>query len=93
MLLQMHDKRPYASTPEEIAELARELRDANYRIETSRDGVHIFAKHFHAVEQDAMALFPHLDVAGNVGYALRRLAKADRAARVADRVVSEVSTA
>lgn len=61
-LLQIHDKRPYSSTPAEIAELARELRDANFRIETTQDGVHIFAKHFHAVEKDAMALFPHLNV-------------------------------
>lgn len=61
-LLQVHDKRPYAATPAEIAELARELRDANFRIETTQDGVHIFAKHFHAVEKDAMALFPHLNV-------------------------------
>jgi dihydropteroate synthase-like protein len=68
-LLQAHDKRPYASTPEEIAELARELRDANYRIETARDGVHIFAKHFHAVEPDAMALFPHLSVEHDGGHA------------------------
>lgn len=61
-LLQVHDKRPYASTPGEIAELASELRDANFRIETSTDGVHIFARHFHAVEKDAMSLFPHLNV-------------------------------
>lgn len=61
-LLQVHDKRPFASTPAEIAELARELRDPNFRIETTQDGVHIFAKHFHAVEKDAMALFPHLNV-------------------------------
>jgi dihydropteroate synthase-like protein len=61
-LLQVHDKRPYASAPAEIAELARELRDSNFRIETTQDGVHIFAKQFHAVEKDAMALFPHLNV-------------------------------
>ncbi len=61
-LLQVHDKRPYAATPAEIAELARELRDSNFRIETTQDGVHIFAKRFHAVEKDAMALFPHLNV-------------------------------
>ena len=35
-LLQMHDRKPYAATPEEIAALARELRDANFRIEVRR---------------------------------------------------------
>ncbi|MDJ0448881.1 DUF6513 domain-containing protein [Methylocystis sp. JR02] len=61
-LLQVHDKRPYSATPEEIAELARELRDVNYRIDVTRDGVHVFAKNFHCVETDAMSLFPHLNV-------------------------------
>jgi dihydropteroate synthase-like protein len=68
-LLQVHDKRPYGSTPEEIAELARELRDSNYRVEVANDGVHIFAKHFHAVEPDAMSLFPHLNVENDGGHA------------------------
>ncbi|WP_442756429.1 DUF6513 domain-containing protein [Methylocystis sp. JAN1] len=61
-LLQVHDRRPYATTPEEIAELARELRDANFRIDVTLDGVHVFAKNFHCVEKDAMSLFPHLNV-------------------------------
>jgi dihydropteroate synthase-like protein len=61
-LLQMHDKRPFAATPEEIAELARELRDGNFRIEVSRDGVHVFARSFHRVAQDAMSLFASLGV-------------------------------
>lgn len=68
-LLQVHDKRPYAATPEEIAELARELRDVNYRIDVTRDGVHVFAKNFHCVETDAMSLFPHLNVAQDGAHA------------------------
>ncbi|MGJ0508430.1 MAG: DUF6513 domain-containing protein [Methylocystis sp.] len=68
-LLQVHDRRPWSSTPGEIAELARELRDANFRIETSSDGVHVFARQFHAVETDAMALFPHLNVAHDGAHA------------------------
>ncbi len=57
-LLQIHDKRPFASTPDEIAELARALRDANFRIETAEDGIHIFARDFHRVAQSALELFP-----------------------------------
>lgn len=68
-LLQVHDKRPYSATPEEIAELARELRDVNYRIDVTRDGVHVFAKNFHCVETDAMSLFPHLNVAQDGAHA------------------------
>lgn len=61
-LLQLHDRRPYAATPLEIAELARELRDSNFRIDTTQDGVHIYAKRFHHVAGNAMSLFPHLGV-------------------------------
>lgn len=61
-LLQLHDRRPYAATPEEIAELARDLRDSNFRIDVTREGVHVFAKRFHHVARDAMSLFPYLGV-------------------------------
>ncbi|GLI94056.1 DUF6513 domain-containing protein [Methylocystis echinoides] len=87
-LLQVHDRRPFSSTPGEIAELARELRDSNFRIETSHDGVHIFAKHFHAVEQDAMSLFPHLNVEHDGGHAFylgTELMKAELAFRLGKR--------
>jgi dihydropteroate synthase len=68
-LLQIHDKRPWSATPAEIAELARELRDANFRIEVAQDGVHIFAKHFHELAQDAMSLYPNLGVEQDGGHA------------------------
>jgi dihydropteroate synthase-like protein len=68
-LLQMHDKRPYAATPDEIAELARELRDANFRIEVAQDGIHVFARNFHALASDAMSLFPKLNVEADGAHA------------------------
>ncbi|MBI1869289.1 MAG: dihydropteroate synthase [Methylocystis sp.] len=61
-LLQVHDKKPFASTPLEIAELARQLSDANFRIETAEDGIHIYARDFHLVAADAMSLFSQLGV-------------------------------
>lgn len=68
-LLQAHDKRPYAATPDEIAELARSLRDQNFRIEVAEDGVHIFARGFHRVAADAMSLYPSLGVEKDGGHA------------------------
>ncbi|HEY8162251.1 MAG TPA: DUF6513 domain-containing protein [Methylocystis sp.] len=87
-LLQVHDKRPYSATPEEIAELARELRDVNYRIDVTRDGVHVFAKNFHCVETDAMSFFPHLNVAHDGAHAFylgAELMKAELAYKLAKR--------
>jgi dihydropteroate synthase-like protein len=87
-LLQVHDKRPYVSTPDEIAELARELRDANFRIEVAEDGVHIFARGFHELATDAMSLFPHLHVEKDGAHAFylgTELMKAELAFRLAKR--------
>jgi len=87
-LLQVHDKRPYAATPSEIAELARELRDENFRIEVAADGIHIYARGFHRVAQDAMSLFPELGVAKDGAHAFylgAELMKAEIAFRLGKR--------
>lgn len=87
-LLQIHDKRPFASTPAEIAELAKELRDANFRIETAEDGIHIYARGFHRVAKDAMSLFPQLGVERDGAHAFylgTELMKAEIAFRLGKR--------
>ena len=62
LLLQVHDRAPFAQTPAEIAALAAEVRDANYRIATAADGIHVFRQNMHAVVQAAMDAFPALGV-------------------------------
>ncbi|CAN2535362.1 hypothetical+protein [Methylocapsa aurea] len=87
-LLQIHDKRPYAATPDEIAELARQLRDENFRIEVAEDGIHIYARDFHRVAQDAMSLFPELGVEKDGAHAFylgAELMKAEMAFRLGKR--------
>ncbi|MBY6243282.1 DUF6513 domain-containing protein [Methylosinus sp. Sm6] len=87
-LLQIHDKRPYAATPDEIAELARELRDENFRIEVAADGIHIYARDFHRVARDAMSLFPELGVekdGAHAFYLASELTKAEIAFRLGKR--------
>jgi dihydropteroate synthase-like protein len=61
-LLQLHDAAPYPSSPQEIAEIARDVRDANFRIATAEDGIHIFNRSGHHVARDAFSLFPKLGV-------------------------------
>jgi dihydropteroate synthase-like protein len=87
-LLQIHDKRPFSATPEEIAELARELRDANFRIEVAEDGIHIYARNFHRVGPDAMSLFSSLGVEKDGAHAFylgTELMKAETAFRLGKR--------
>ncbi len=40
-LLQLHDRRPFPNTPQDIADLAAQVRDKNFRIETAADGIHV----------------------------------------------------
>ena len=46
-LLQVHDVKPHAATPQELAEQAATIRDRNYRIETAADGVHLYNRDAH----------------------------------------------
>ena len=68
-LLQLHDLKPYPSSSQEIAEIAAEVRDANFRIATAEDGVHIFNRDGHHVAQDAFSLFPKLGVEADGAHA------------------------
>lgn len=68
-LMALHDRKGFASTPEEIAALARHIRDANYRIEVAEDGIHIYNRDGHHVGQDPFELFPHIDTRADPGHA------------------------
>jgi dihydropteroate synthase-like protein len=61
-LLALHDRKPFPNTPGEIAELAAQVKDANFRIEVAEDGIHVYNRDSHRVAQDAMSLFAGLSV-------------------------------
>ncbi len=61
-LLQLHDRRPFPNSADEIAELAAEVRDRNFRIETAEDGIHVYNRAGRHVARDALSLFPKLGV-------------------------------
>jgi len=68
-LMALHDLKPFPYTPEEVAELASEVRDPNYRIVVSREGVHLYNRDVSVCDRDPYAFFPHLDVEGDAGHA------------------------
>ncbi|MEJ2378958.1 MAG: DUF6513 domain-containing protein [Pseudolabrys sp.] len=91
-LLQLHDRKPFPNTPQEIAELAGEVRDGNFRIETAEDGIHVYAKGLHHVGTDALSLFPRLGVAADGAHAFylgTELAKAEIAWRLGKRYMQD----
>lgn len=61
-LLQLHDRKPFPNAPGEIVELAAQVRDPNFRIETAQDGIHVYNREGHHVAQEAFALFSRLKV-------------------------------
>ena len=91
-LLQLHDRKPFPNSPEEIAELAAQVKDANFRIEAAEDGVHIYTRGLHHVTQDVFSLFPALGIANDGPHAFylgAELAKAEIAWRLGKRYIQD----
>jgi dihydropteroate synthase-like protein len=91
-LLSLHDRRPFPNTPREIAELAAQMRDDNFRVEVADDGIHVYNRHGHHVAQDAMSLYPKLGVAADGAHAFylgTELMKAEIAWRLGKRYAQD----
>jgi dihydropteroate synthase-like protein len=91
-LVQLHDRAPFPSTPQDIAELAAQVRDANFRIETAEDGIHVYNRDGHYVAQDAFSLFPKLGLERDAPHAFylgAELMKAEIAWRLGKRYVQD----
>jgi dihydropteroate synthase-like protein len=91
-LLQLHDRTPFPNTPQEISELAAQVKDANFRIEIAEDGIHVYNRDGHHVAQDAFSLFPKLGVGGDAPHAFylgAELMKAEIAWRLGKRYAQD----
>ncbi len=91
-LLQLHDRRPFPNSAQEIAELAAQVTDGNFRIETAQDGIHVYARGVHHVATDAFALFAKLGVERDGAHAFylgAELTKAEIAWRLGKRFVQD----
>ncbi len=91
-LMSLHDRRPFPNTPREIAELAAQVRDDNFRIEVADDGIHVYNRRRHHVAQDAMSLYAKLGVAADGAHAFylgTELMKAEIAWRLGKRYAQD----
>lgn len=91
-LLQVHDRKPFTATTEDIEALAASVRDANFRIATGEDGIHIFNNKGHAMVQDAFELFEGLGVENDGAHAFylgAELMKAEIAWRLGKRYAQD----
>ncbi len=91
-LLQVHDRKPFPFTTNDIEALASTVRDANFRIMTAADGVHVFNARGHLTGQDTFSFFPDLDVATDGAHAFylgAELTKAEIAWKLGKRYVQD----
>lgn len=68
-LLTVHDINPFPYSRQEIEALAAEIKDPSYRIQISRDGLHVFNRDSLHTAQDPFELYPHLQVESDGGHA------------------------
>jgi dihydropteroate synthase-like protein len=91
-LLQIHDRKPFPYSAQEIAEAAAQVKDENYRIEAAEDGIHVYNRAGHFVSQDAFALFDKLGVETDGAHAFylgAELMKAEIAFRLGKRYAQD----
>jgi dihydropteroate synthase-like protein len=89
-LLVVHERAPFAATPTEVAELGAQVRDANFHIEVTEDGIHVFNRAMYLTERDPFAFFPKLGVETDGGHAFYlgvELARAEIAWQLGKRYV------
>jgi dihydropteroate synthase-like protein len=68
-LMALHERSPFPYTAAEIRELSRAIHDPSFRVQVSRDGVHIFNRDGFHTATDPFALFPKLGVEQDGGHA------------------------
>jgi dihydropteroate synthase-like protein len=61
-LLTVHARRPFPYSTDEIARVASEVRDPNFRIQVGERGIHIFNREGLSVATDPYELYPRLSV-------------------------------
>jgi dihydropteroate synthase len=91
-LTQLHERRPFPSTPEEIAELQQEIRDRNWRIEVSEAGIHLYNRDRHEIATDPFTFFPVLRESVDAAHAFylgAELARAQIAFQLGKRYVQD----
>ncbi len=68
-LLGLHQRKPFPFDAEQIAAMAAVVRDPNYRIQVSREGIHAYNRDGLHTATDPFALWPHLGVDDDAAHA------------------------
>ena len=91
-LAPLHERHPHTDSPEEIAATAAQVKDPNFRIQVSEQGLHVYNRDGLRLATDAFALWPQLglqDDAGHAFYMGVELARAELAFQLGKRYVQD----
>ncbi|HSN33768.1 MAG TPA: dihydropteroate synthase, partial [Ideonella sp.] len=91
-LMTVHDKHPFPDTPDEIAATAAQVRDPNFRVQISPEGLHVYNRDGLRLAQDVFALWPRLGLEADAAHAFYmgvELARAEIAWRLGKRYVQD----
>lgn len=92
-LLTTHSRKPFPYTLDEIRELSEDIRDPSYRVQISREGIHVFNRDGLISADDPFELFPKLklleDDAPHAFYMGVELAKAQIAWQLGKRYMQD----
>lgn len=61
-LIALHETAPFPYTQAEIQDWANEVKDPSFRIQTSKDGIHIYNRDGFHTATNPFELYPHLNV-------------------------------
>jgi hypothetical protein len=68
-LMTVHAKHPFPDTPQEIAATACQVRDPNFRVQVSADGVHVYNRDGLRTGTDPFGLWPQLKLEHDAAHA------------------------
>jgi dihydropteroate synthase len=91
-LMTVHAKHPFPDTPEEIESTAAQVRDANFRVQVSPLGLHVYNRDGLRLGQGAFELWPQLRLENDAAHAFYmgvELAHAEIAWRLGKRYVQD----
>ncbi|MCY3853482.1 MAG: DUF6513 domain-containing protein [Gammaproteobacteria bacterium] len=67
-LMMLHERHPFPYSPEEIAEFAAQVKDPNFRIQVTEDGVHLYNRDGELIHTDPLDFYPDLDLDDDPGH-------------------------
>ncbi|GAA0750115.1 DUF6513 domain-containing protein [Ideonella azotifigens] len=68
-LMTVHAKHPFPDTPQEIEQVAAQVKDPNFRVQVSASGLHVYNRDGLRLGQGAFELWPQLKLEGDASHA------------------------